>query len=179
MDRKLIDYLPIFVQDYAEIKAIMDTEQVDVGAVWTDAENVMKDQFVADATEYGVKRWESILGIVPKATYTLEERKFNILTRLTEQLPYTTESLSNVLSSLCGDDGYILEINYDTYEVVVKLPLSNINNFDAVKELLEKMIPANMVIHVIVRYNSNEKLYSFTHGELAAYTHKQLREENL
>lgn len=178
MDRKLIDYLPIFIQNYGEMSTIMNAEQVSVEKAWTGAENVMNDQFVTEATENGVKRWESILGIVPKATYTLEERKFNILARLNEQLPYTMESLKSALSSLCGADGYALKIDPDKYNLIVKLALANENNVKAVVTLLDKMIPASIVKKVML-FNTHSILGGFTHEQLAVYTHKEVREEIL
>jgi hypothetical protein len=176
MERKLIDYLPLFIQDYAEIKAIMDAEQVSVVKDWTDAENVMNDQFVVDATENGVKRWESILSITPKAIYTLDERKFNILAKLKCQLPYTIDTLKRALSALCGDDGYSINLDTDNYTLTVKLALSNEHNVEAVRELLDSMIPANLVTKVTL-FNTHSILGSYTHEQLAQYTHKQLRED--
>lgn len=178
MERRLIDYLPLFIQNYAEIKAIMDAEQVDIEKTWNDAENVMNDQFILDATENGVKRWESILNIVPKATYTLEERKFDILARLNWQLPYTLESLKYALTALCGNDGYRLKLDPNRYELVVKLALYNENNIDAVRELLDNVIPANLVRDVQM-FNTHGMLSGFTHEQLSAYTHEEVREEVL
>ena len=178
MDRKLIDYLPTFIQGYAEIGAIMDTEQVGVEKTWVNAENVMNDQFVFEATENGIKRWESILGIIPKATYTLDERRFNIIARLNEQLPYTMESLHIALRLLCGEGGYALNIDTDSYTLTVKLALENENNVESVIALLYKMIPANMERYVGV-FNTHLILNAFTHEQLSAYTHKQVREEVL
>lgn len=176
MDRKLIDYLPPFIQGYKEIKAIMDTEQVDAEKAWTDAENVLADQFVQDATENGVSRYEKILGIVPKGTYTLDDRKFNILARLNEQLPYTLESLESALISLCGEDGYTVKLDTDAYTLTVKLALANEHNVEAVESLLKKMIPANLVRNVRL-FNTYTLLADLTYEQLASYTYKELREE--
>ena len=178
MDRQLKDYLPIFTQEYAEIGAIMDAEQVNVENAWTDAENVLKDQFVVDATENGVKRWESILNLKPKGTYTLDERKFNILVKLKEQLPYTISTLKSSLSSLCGEDGYTLKIDNDKYTISIKLALGNENNVDAVNELFERMIPANMIKSVTL-FNTHSMIHAYTHGQLKQYTYKEVREEIL
>lgn len=178
MDRKLIDYLPLFVQDYAEIKAIMDAEQVDIVIGWENGENVMNDQFIRDATENGVKRWESILGIVPKATFTMDERKFQILSRLNWRLPYTLESLKMALTALCGENGYSLKLDTDKYELTVRLALSNENKIEAVSELLYNMIPANLV-SIVRMFNTHSILTGFTHAHLAQYTQKEVREEIL
>lgn len=178
MDRKLIDYLPLFVQDYAEIRAIMNAEQVDVVSGWEKAENVMNDQFILDATENGVKRWESILGIIPKATFTMDERKFQILSRLNWRLPYTLESLKMTLTALCGEDGYSLKLDTDKYELTVKLALSNENKIEAVSELLYNIIPANLV-SAVGMFNTHSILADFTHAQLAQHTQKEVREEVL
>lgn len=178
MDRQLKDYLPIFVQEYAEIGTIMDTEQVSVENVWTETENVMCDQFVLEATENGVKRWESILNMKPKGTYTLDERRFNILVKLQEQLPYTVATLNTALTAICGEDGYFLKIDNDKYLLTVRLALYNENNVQSVSELLEKMIPANMIISVTL-FNTHNILSAYTHEFLSQYTHKQTREEIL
>lgn len=175
LDRQLIDYLPPFVQNYDEIKRIMNSEQVEVESAWTSANNVMNDQFVTRATENGAKRWESILNITPKATYTLEERKFNILTRLNEQLPYTMETLKNSLSSLCGENGYTLILNHNNYELSIKLALTNQNNFETVTNLLSKVVPANMITSVDLMYNKHETIGRFTHLQISGYTHEELR----
>lgn len=177
MDRQLIDYLPLFVQNYNEIKRIMGAEQVDIENAWISAENVRKDQFVSTATENGVKRWEAILNLTPKATYTLAERKFNILTRLNEQLPYTIDTLNSSLSLLCGVDGYVLNLDSDNYELLVKLALTNKNNFENVTYLLNRVIPANMVTKVELMYNTHELLSRFIHSQLAARTHGEIRSE--
>lgn len=178
MERKLIDYLPLFVQDYAEIKEIMNAEQIDVINAWEYGEAAMNDQFIQDATKNGVERWESILRIKPKATFTMDERKFQILSRLNWKLPYTLESLRQALTALCGEDGYTVKLNPDKYELTVKLALTNENKIDAVVELLYNVLPANLVSSVKM-FNTHSILADFTHEQLAAYTHKQLREEIL
>lgn len=175
MERQLKDYLPIFTQEYAEINAIMDSEQTTIERAWVDAENMLKDQFVVDATEDGVKRWESILNMKPKGTYTLDERKFNILVKLKEQLPYTMPTLKSALASLCGEDGYTLKLDNGTYTLIVKLALWNENNVQVVSELLDKMIPANIVKKVML-FNTHLILSDYTHEQLAAFKHKEVRE---
>ena len=175
MERRLIDYLPMYVQEYKEISAIMESEQEVVENTWDDANNVMNDQFVVDATESGVKRYEKILSIKPKAIYDLNERKFNILARLNEQLPYTVETLKNVLTALCGKDGYMLKVDHNNYAVLVKLSLSNEHNLEAVEQLLDKILPANL-LRTVTTFNAHGMISDYTHGQLAAFTHKELRE---
>ena len=178
MERKIIDYLPLCIQDFAEMTAIMDSEQVEIERLWGSSEDVLNDQFVVDATENGVKRWESILGLKPKATYTLDERKFNILARLNEQLPYTINALETMLTSLCGEGGYSLKIDNDKYTLLVKLSLLNEHNFEAVENLLDKIVPAN-IVKTVLTFNTHRILAGYTHEQLVSLTHKEIREEVL
>lgn len=176
-NRKLIDYLPLFMQEYRELAVIMDAEQTNIDRLWAEAENALADQFILEATVNGVMRWESMLGISPKDTDTLDERKFRILTKLNQELPYTLRKLEQALINLCGVDGFHIELNAAEYHINVKLALSNENNYQEVVNTLTKMIPANLTQLVQVMYNSHNILAPFLHVQLSAFTHNQLRKE--
>ena len=176
-DRKLINYLPHFMQGYRELAVIMETEQVEVDRLWLEAENALADQFILEATENGVKRWESMLGISPKDTDTLDERKFRILTKLNQELPYTLRKLEQALANLCGNNMFSVEVTSAKYEVLVKLALTNEKNYFEVVNILEKMIPANMNYRVRIMYNSHAVLSQSTHKVLSQYSHEKLRNE--
>lgn len=177
MDRNLIDYLPQVLKEVRELKLLLQSEQVEIANLWGSIDNALNDQFVIDATEYGVERWEKILGIIPKATEPLDARKFRILTRLNEQLPYTMRSLKQQLEALCGKDGYSIELYNDTYTIEVKVNLIAKSNFDDVDALLQRVVPANMVIDLSLLYNQHLTLGQFTHSQLGQHTHYDLRNE--
>ena len=179
IERKLIDYLPPYMQEYAEIGTIMQSEQPDIDNLWSAFETAFADQYILDATAYGVQRWEFMLGISPKDTDTLDERKFRILTRLNQELPYTLTKLKEALIALCGVDGFSIHLNSAEYRIEVKLALDNEKNCQEVADLLTKMVPANLTQVVSVLYNNHLLLNQFIHGELSAYTHHQLKAENL
>ena len=177
-DRFLIDYLPPYMQEYLEIKAILQAEQPEINALWSAVENALADQYILDATEYGVMRWESMLDILPKATDTLDERKFRILTRLNQELPYTLVRLREVLTTLCGD-GFVIDLQANHYHITIKLGVGNHNNYGEVQKLLEQMIPANMTQYISLLYNTHQMVGLCRHMELAEYTHKEVRSEVL
>jgi hypothetical protein len=165
------------MQEYLEIQKIMNAEQAEIDLLWTATENALSDQFILEATENGVSRWESMLHISPKGTDTLDERKFRILTQLNQELPYTLRKLERMLENLCGVDGYSIMVNSAEYQVEVKLALSNEGNYEEVKNVLKKMIPANMVQVITILYNPHNLFTQFTHEQLSTYTHNQLRKE--
>lgn len=176
-NRKLIDYLPHFMKGYREMATIMETEQVEIDRLWVEVRNALADQFILEATENGVKRWESMLGISPKDTDFLDERKFRILTKLNQELPYTLRKLEQALTNLCGNNAFSVEVSATEYHVEIKLGLANKNNYQEVVDVLKKMIPANMTQWVQIMYNSHNVLTRFVHAEMTAYTHEQLRNE--
>lgn len=178
-DRKLINYLPHFMQDYFEMQTIMETEQFEIDHAWTETGNALANQFVQEATENGIKRWESMLGISPKDTDRLDERKFRILTKLNRELPYTLRRLEQILINLCGNNMFSLNVNAAEYHIEIKLGVANVNNYQEVVDTLKKIIPANMTQWVQIMYNNHNVLAQFNHTRLAAYTHEQLRNEVL
>jgi uncharacterized protein YmfQ (DUF2313 family) len=178
MERRLIDYLPPFIQRFKEMSEIMETEQKEFESAWVNAENALADQAVITATINGIKRWEKIFGITAKATETLEERRFRIISKLNERPPYTYEALKNFLTVLLGENGYTLYLNADKYELTVKLATANNTNYATVVELLEKILPANLE-RVTSMYNTYQILTGYTHGQLAQYTHDELRKDVL
>lgn len=179
MDRKLIEYLPLYVRDYKEIQEIMKTDELEISEMWKCLEGLLNDQFVQVSTDAGLARWETILGIIPKNTDTFDERRFRILARLNEQLPYTVPTINEQLSSLCGKDGYLFLLDNDNYSITVKLALSNKNNFEDVMDYLRRVVPANMEIIISLLYNTYNILSQFTHSQLSRYTYAQLREHVL
>lgn len=178
MERKLIDYLPLFVGEYKEMKAVMDAEQPVFESFSDAVDNARADQFIEDATEEGIARREKNYNIIPKANQTLDERKFAVLAKENESLPYTEESLTKMLETLCGKNGFSLNVFNDAYEVLVKLDLSNESKFDAACKILEEILPANMVRDVRM-YNTYALLSTRTHDYLSAYSHDEVRKEVL
>lgn len=178
-DRFLIDYLPPYMQEYLEIKAIMQTEQPEIDALWSAVEKAFADQFIMDATEYGVMRWESMLNITPKATETMEERKFRILARLNQELPYTLTRLKEMLTVLCGADGFVIDLQANLYHIDIKLGVGNHSNYAEVERLLNAMIPANMGKYIQLMYNPHRIVGLLRHMDLAKFTHETIRNEVL
>ncbi len=177
MGRKLIGYCPQMLQEFQEFQAIADTEQKEIDGLWESQYGVLDDQFAATASERGVMRWEKILGYTPKSTSSLQERRFLILTRLAEELPYTMGMLRQQLDALCGKGGYTVRLINEEYLVVVRVALTAKGNYGDVADLLRRVFPANMVLDLSLLYNQHGTVGQLTHGQIKAYTHDQLRNE--
>lgn len=176
---QILEYLPDVLTTIREFQAIATAEDPELSDLWIEIEHAFSDQYVDDATQNGVARYESILKIVPKATETLDERKFRILSKYNEQLPYTYRAMLQRLDTLCGPDGYTVELNVPGYTVKVRVRIFAENNLAAVGDMLEGIVPMNMVIDLDLLYNKHSQLAAYTHAQLSAYTHDELRKEDL
>lgn len=167
------------LKDIKEFQIIDEVENTEIDKINAAITDLVNDQFISTATERGVARREKILKIVPFADDTLETRRFRVSNRWNEKLPYTYRVLGNKLDQLCGKDGYTKVLDIGAYTLSIKIELTQKRMFNEVQIMARKITPANMVITVELRYNQHSTLAKFTHTQLSAYTHKQLREEAL
>ena len=179
LDRKLIDYLPPVLQQTREMQAVREGEQPAVAGLWDAWKTVLDALFVRYANEQGLARWERMLGIRPRGTDSMEVRRVAVLARLNEQLPFTERTLRLMLDGVCGPGGYTLEIIYREYRVFVRVHLWEKRAMDEAAALLGRVVPANMVIDLGLRYNTHRMLRPRLHRMLRGTTHRALREEVL
>jgi hypothetical protein len=181
MDREIdiLSYLPEFLKEFREINQLAEAENPELLFLWKALRDVMNDQFVKDATENGMENWEKILKITPRVSDTLEDRKFRVLTRLNEKLPFTYIGLERQLASLCGEDGYLLELLNNEFKLIVKVALKAKSNLEDIRKLLQRIVPANMLVELSLLYNTYWLLEGYTYGSLSEYTHEQLKSEVL
>ena len=179
MRKKLNEYLPSILLKTYEFPLLCDTEQPEIDRLRDAADAVLDAQFISTAGETAIARYEKIFGITPMDTDTLAERRFKVLAKINAQLPFSVRRLRQQLETLCGADGYKLELDGDRYTLTVKVALTAKRNQQAVEELLADIVPANMVCTTSLLYNQHADLTRFTHAQLALLTHFEIREEVL
>lgn len=174
---KIADLWPPIMQELKEFQKIAEIEDVFIEKLWQEIENIVDDQFIQTATEKGIARREKMLNVSPFADDTLETRRFRVQGVWNDKLPYTYRVLLERLDSLCGPDGYVIELNAGEYSLNIKIELTKKRMFDEVVKISRQMVPANIVITVELRYNQHLTLANFTHEQLSQYTHYQIRNE--
>ena len=117
--------------------------------------------------------------ITPKASDTLEDRRFRIINRFLNKLPYTMLSLHQTLTTLCGPNGYKIEYIPSTYTLQVRLELTAKNQLDEVIRSLKYIVPTNIVQDISLLYNQHLTVGKYTHAQLSAFRHQGIREEAL
>lgn len=175
---KLIDYLPKFIQEYQEIQAITSTEQEEVDIFWDEIDVIRNNNFIETSNEYGISRYESIIGITPLSTQTLDERKDDIIIRINEQLPYSYRVLENMLKSICGED-YSINLENNIYKITIRISLVVKTRLAVVMSMLDRVLPANLVKVLDLMYNTHSIVSNYTHGQLSLKNHEEIRSEVL
>lgn len=177
MDRQLIEYLPEWLRGFREVKLLCDAQQSQAEKLCDAIESVYNNNFAEDLDSDGCSHWERLLGIKNKDSYSVEERRAVIGSRLVEQRPFTMRSLEKTLQVLCGENGYLIQLDNYNYTMNVLVALTSKNTYEDVKNLLGRMIPANMLCDVSLMYNTYDFLEAKTYDELKSYSYGQLREE--
>ena len=93
----ILDYIPPVLADTEEQKQISKALNPEINMLWAEIERAQNNQFISSSDEYGVAHRENMLSIKPKNTETLDDRKFRLLSREIEKLPYTYRVLKNKL----------------------------------------------------------------------------------
>lgn len=175
--KRVEEYYPSALHDIEEYIEISKAENPELEIAWQSVMDLIDNQFIQTATERGIARRERMLKITPFGDDDLESRRFRVLARENDKLPYTYKVLENKLDQLCGEDGYAMTRNLGKHTLNIKIELTRKRMFDEVDKLVRKMTPANLIITVELRYNQHMTLSKFTHEQLSKYTHRQLREE--
>lgn len=185
----IIEYLPEFLREIREYEALATVENSEFKKIWKEIEEAFNNQTIDTANEYGIKRMEKILNIVPTKD-DINERKIEIKTHLRQQLPYTSLTLKNAIDEFCIPrkfenntvlDGYFLEINPNECTLNLKISLWNKDKEKLIKDMVRQICPANIFCDIGLKYNTYEdiKKIKFTYSKLKKLTYKQLREDVL
>lgn len=144
----LVSYLPPYLQNYKEQVAALAAEDPEFLLVWDAVNGILYNHFISTANEYGISRYEKILGIKSTEGDNLESRRTRVQVQWVNLMPYTIRTFVQKLKILCGDSPYIVNGNFrKTYELSVITYLKNIGQVNALDHLLETMVPCNLAVH--------------------------------
>lgn len=145
--KKLIEYLPPIMQRFSEIKEIMNTEDIELENVNECIGKILDEAFIKDCSEYGIRRYESILAIVPDRSDSLEERKTRVTAKYNNSLPYTYRTLLKKLEVLYGTGNYEVSGDLQRYCIEVTVHSELRGQKRILFEILDGLLPINMVFN--------------------------------
>lgn len=142
--KQLIRYLPDFMKQFGEFQEIMKVEDLQFDRMDVKMQSILNNAFIEDADEYGIQKYETLLGFVPSVNDTLELRKSRVLLHWNNRTPYTYRVLILKLNSLCGVNNYNISGSQENYHLHFETHLSLFGQVKELEILLEKILPENM-----------------------------------
>lgn len=157
----LVSYLPPFLSKYKETVATLRAEDPEFRLIWDAAKRVLNNEFILTADEYGISRYEKILGLYPEKEDTLESRRARVLTRWTTTLPYTERMLIEKLIAICGENNFTFIKNYDEYKIEIEVSVELFGQLEELENVIEQLAPCNIIIAVKnkLSYKTNGTAY--------------------
>ena len=120
---------------------------------------------------------EKEMGLKGQDDDIVNEKRFRILGMENEQTPYTLATLKRRLEQIVGKG--MVEISVLDSTVKVRVALTQKKTIDFVKNVLEDIVPLDMLIDADVMWNTHSMLSSYTHAQLKEHTHAELKEGEL
>ena len=145
---KVERYYPNVLAPAKEFKMLAQMEDDEFAALWDEAWQWFLNTFVNYIDVAGAERWEDMLGIIVPPGSTLADRRAAILLRINTQLPYTLPRLQEMLNAMYGDDMVIASTNTQ-YELWLNIDNRVILQTNALRIMLQSIIPANLVIRML------------------------------
>ena len=118
MQKSIIEHYPPVLQKIKEIQQIAKAEDLEFEKLGLSAAKVLQNMFLSTATEEGVARFESMLGIAAEAGQSLEKRKEHIR-YMTNRRKKSLSELENMLASYSKSVELIPDYNRQELEILV------------------------------------------------------------
>lgn len=171
----VLHYFPRHIAKIEEFKRIAKIYDAQLVLIWDELDRMMENRHMDSMEDAECAYWENLMQIRLTGEETLEDRRRNIKGRWVSSLPYTQKKFREVLDAMVGAPYYKLEINPKEKYLKVSLMLEAISKDDYIYNLMRAMTPADMVVKVMIIYNRYRSFKPYTHQQMAAYTHYQLR----
>lgn len=143
----LVSYLPPYLQNYREQVAALAAEDPEFLIVWDAVNGILYNHFISTANEYGISRYEKLLGIRPSEDDNLESRRSRVQVQWVNLMPYTIRTFIQKMNVLCGDTPYMVSGQFrDSYVLKVVTQLENVGQVDELNNLFNGILPLNIVI---------------------------------
>ncbi|BEO96208.1 hypothetical protein FNSP10_13690 [Fusobacterium nucleatum] len=179
-DVNLYNNLPDFMQEYKEIQAIFDIENIDLTRLWNEIRRSFNNGFIFSTDVIGISKFEKMIKIYPKATDSLKDRQLRVYIKWNATLPYTWRWLEEFLITYYQnvETKAIPVLFNNKYELNIRLEKQKeFDNFDySIYGELRPIIPANLELKIInVIPDSSEKINVIS---MVVYRTKKVLKEN-
>ena len=143
----LVSYLPPFMLNYKETVAALEAENPEFIIIWKATDKVLYNHFISTADEYGLSRFEKLLGIFPTSDDTIESRRSRVQSKWFNTIPYTLTVLLQKLTVLCGDTSFVFTNNFkEGYTITLVTDLELYGQVEELEYIINTMMPENIEV---------------------------------
>ena len=163
----LIKYLPVFMQEYKEIKTIVSCENPIIQDEWARLKQAFRNNFIFLTDIQGIAIFEKMMKIYPPNNATLVSRQAAVFTKWNSSLPYTWEWLLEFLENYFSSSDATAKPTL--YHLIYGLDIELIKEGEFTEleyvlfPYLREVIPANLVLNII---NRKEDIGTYYLGNL-------------
>lgn len=149
-DVDLVSYLPPFMQTYKEPVAALEAENPEFSLMWSATDKCLNNRFIETADDYGLSRFEKMLGITADSTESLETRRMRVRNRWFNKLPYTIRTLTEKVKQIVGESyNFTISGNLKDYELDLTVYTLNDSQNKELEYLLSVIVPLNMITNIV------------------------------
>ena len=150
--QRMIEYYPQVIRSIQEFKAIITAEYPEFEGLSDSNNKVIQDAYLLTMTEDRIESWEKILGIVPIANSTVEDRRETVIARIRGQGKLNTELINIIVGTFTGGKANSWIENSILYVEITPPPNNKQYKFANVEQELSKKVPAHLGFKVSRNY---------------------------
>lgn len=154
----LIEYLPDFLQDIKDYQIMFNSEDTQLKELRNKIEEMLEEVIVSKAKSYGIARYEKIYSI-QSDTNSMERRRYNILSKINNRIPYTFNWLQNKLNNTIGKGNYVITQDNNNYKIKIEILAIFKDIAQVLNRDLREQLSANMEITVNLFQTEESKQY--------------------
>lgn len=146
-----------------------DSESLEFDFVAKRILKIYADRFILQASEYGIGRYEKILGIEPGKNESLEERRKRVYLLWNKKIRWTHRTFLKWLDVYLGKDNYKLSLDYDKYGIEIGVVVRESLYFDLedLQRQVRDIIPANLTQFIRIKFIRDQTIYYGMYGQKA------------
>lgn len=177
MSENLIDMLPQRLKKSVEICDIQNALNKFI-ELTEEKRNEIILQLNLESATWGLSLWEKQYGIPVDISKDYEFRRSRIKSKMRGTGTTTVELIKNISESFVNGEVEVIEHNEEYYFEVKMVSVKGIPpNMQDLKDAIEEAKPAHLGVIYVILYNTHEDLKRLNHGQMAAYSHIDLRQK--
>ena len=148
---------PIYGDDYVSLWLFQIIgSQLDKPAAWVEE---YIQQLVPQTATWALPYWESEYGLVPDPSWTIEQRRLNIISKMWSNGPMNPSRLAQIIKGVANADVSISEnTGKNRFTVYINTTPYKADNI-AVNKTLDKLKPSHLIYHTIYSTETYSDIY--------------------